>query len=95
MKINSGQKLLKKAKTIIPGGNQLLSKRSEMFLPDLHSLVMTRPDLPVRAHRAVFEGFEKFLRQVALRRRHRIVQLVHFLLRDRVSPLECNSNKDM
>ena len=35
MKINSGQKLLKKAKTIIPGGNQLLSKRSEMFLPDL------------------------------------------------------------
>ena len=35
MKINSGQKLLKKAKKIIPGGNQLLSKRSEMFLPDL------------------------------------------------------------
>jgi len=33
--INSGQKLLKKAKKIIPGGNQLLSKRSEMFLPDL------------------------------------------------------------
>ena len=35
MKINSGQKLLKKAKKIIPGGNQLLSKRSEMFLPNL------------------------------------------------------------
>ena len=33
--INTGQKLLKKAKKIIPGGNQLLSKRSEMFLPDL------------------------------------------------------------
>ena len=33
--MNSGQKLLKKAKKIIPGGNQLLSKRSEMFLPDL------------------------------------------------------------
>ena len=31
---NSGQKLWKKAKKIIPGGNQLLSKRSEMFLPE-------------------------------------------------------------
>ncbi len=31
--MNRGQKLLKKAKKIIPGGNQLLSKRSEMFLP--------------------------------------------------------------
>ncbi len=30
---NLGQKLLKKAQKIIPGGNQLLSKRSEMFLP--------------------------------------------------------------
>ena len=29
-----GQKLYKKAKKIIPGGTQLLSKRSEMFLPD-------------------------------------------------------------
>ena len=28
-----GQKLWQKAKSIIPGGNQLLSKRSEMFLP--------------------------------------------------------------
>ena len=34
MKKNLGQKILKKAKKIIPGGNQLLSKRSEMFLPD-------------------------------------------------------------
>ena len=33
--MNKGQKLLKKAKKIIPGGNQLLSKRSEMFLPGL------------------------------------------------------------
>ena len=33
--MNKGQKLLKKAKNIIPGGNQLLSKRSEMFLPGL------------------------------------------------------------
>ena len=31
--MNTGQKLLKKAKKIIPGGNQLLSKRSEIFLP--------------------------------------------------------------
>jgi len=29
-----GQKLWKRAKTLIPGGNQLLSKRAEMFLPD-------------------------------------------------------------
>ncbi|MBU2892938.1 aminotransferase class III-fold pyridoxal phosphate-dependent enzyme [Colwellia sp. D2M02] len=31
---NSGAKLWQKAKEIIPGGNQLLSKRAEMFLPD-------------------------------------------------------------
>ena len=31
----SGQRLWKKAKTLIPGGNQLLSKRAEMFLPNL------------------------------------------------------------
>jgi len=29
-----GQQLWRKAKTLIPGGNQLLSKRSEMFLPE-------------------------------------------------------------
>ena len=34
MKKNLGHKNFKKAKKIIPGGNQLLSKRSEMFLPD-------------------------------------------------------------
>ncbi len=34
-KIGTGQRLWKKAKTLIPGGNQLLSKRAEMFLPDL------------------------------------------------------------
>lgn len=34
MKKNSGQTLWHKAKRLIPGGNQLLSKRSEMFLPD-------------------------------------------------------------
>lgn len=31
---NSGVELWSEAKRIIPGGNQLLSKRSEMFLPD-------------------------------------------------------------
>ncbi len=30
-----GQKLYKKAKTLIPGGTQLLSKRPEMFLPEI------------------------------------------------------------
>jgi glutamate-1-semialdehyde 2,1-aminomutase len=35
MKINTGQKLWSQAKKVIPGGNQLLSKRAEMFLPDL------------------------------------------------------------
>ena len=34
-KINRGEKLLRRAKKIIPGGNQLLSKRSERFLPVL------------------------------------------------------------
>jgi glutamate-1-semialdehyde 2,1-aminomutase len=33
--MNKGQKVLKEAKKIIPGGNQLLSKRSEIFLPGL------------------------------------------------------------
>ena len=32
--IGSGQKLWKRAKKVIPGGNMMLSKRSEMFLPD-------------------------------------------------------------
>ncbi|WP_448213107.1 aminotransferase class III-fold pyridoxal phosphate-dependent enzyme [Colwellia sp. MEBiC06753] len=31
---NSGSQLWQEAKQIIPGGNQLLSKRAEMFLPD-------------------------------------------------------------
>ena len=33
--MGTGQKLWKRAKQVIPGGNMLLSKRSEMFLPDL------------------------------------------------------------
>lgn len=33
-KKGAGQKLYQKAKKLIPGGNQLLSKRPEMFLPD-------------------------------------------------------------
>ena len=32
--MKKGQKLYKKAKTLIPGGTMLLSKRPEMFLPD-------------------------------------------------------------
>jgi glutamate-1-semialdehyde 2,1-aminomutase len=32
--MGSGQKLWKRAKQVIPGGNMLLSKRAEMFLPD-------------------------------------------------------------
>ena len=32
--MGSGQKLWKRAKSVIPGGNMLLSKRSEMFLPE-------------------------------------------------------------
>ena len=32
--MSTGQKLWKRAKILIPGGNMLLSKRSEMFLPD-------------------------------------------------------------
>jgi glutamate-1-semialdehyde 2,1-aminomutase len=32
--MNTGQKLWKRAKQIIPGGNMLLSKRAEMFLPE-------------------------------------------------------------
>lgn len=33
--MGAGQKLWKRAKQIIPGGNMLLSKRAEMFLPEL------------------------------------------------------------
>ena len=32
--MDTGQKLWKRAKSVIPGGNMLLSKRSEMFLPN-------------------------------------------------------------
>jgi glutamate-1-semialdehyde 2,1-aminomutase len=32
--MSAGQKLWKRAKQVIPGGNMLLSKRSEMFLPE-------------------------------------------------------------
>ena len=32
--LGSGQQLWKRAKQVIPGGNMLLSKRAEMFLPD-------------------------------------------------------------
>ena len=32
--MRKGQNLYKKAKSMIPGGNMLLSKRPEMFLPE-------------------------------------------------------------
>ena len=32
--MGTGQELYKKAKTLIPGGTMLLSKRPEMFLPE-------------------------------------------------------------
>ena len=32
--MGTGQKLWNRAKQVIPGGNMLLSKRAEMFLPD-------------------------------------------------------------
>jgi len=35
MKKNSGQELWSKAKKLIPGGNSLLSKRPEMYLPEI------------------------------------------------------------
>jgi glutamate-1-semialdehyde 2,1-aminomutase len=35
MKMGKGEKLYSKAKSIVAGGNMLLSKRPEMFLPDL------------------------------------------------------------
>ena len=34
-KIGSGQKLWQEAKEIIPGGNMFLSKKPEMYLPNL------------------------------------------------------------
>ena len=39
MKKNLGQKILKRAKEIIPGGNQLLSKRSDVFAKLLAKLL--------------------------------------------------------
>ena len=39
---STGQKLWQKAKTIIPGGNQLLSKRAERFLPGLWPAYYTK-----------------------------------------------------
>ena len=32
--LNKGQKIWRRAKSIIPGGNMLLSKRPEMYAPD-------------------------------------------------------------
>jgi len=40
--ISNGQKLWKRAKAVIPGGNMLLSKRPEMFLPDRWPVYFSR-----------------------------------------------------
>jgi glutamate-1-semialdehyde 2,1-aminomutase len=40
--LNTGQKLWKRAKRVIPGGNMLLSKRAEMFLPELWPAYFSR-----------------------------------------------------
>ncbi len=40
--LSSGQKLWKRAKRVIPGGNMLLSKRPEMFLPDRWPVYFSR-----------------------------------------------------
>ena len=40
--LGSGQKLWKRAKRVIPGGNMLLSKRAEMFLPEQWPAYFTR-----------------------------------------------------
>ena len=40
--MGKGQKLWKRAKEVIPGGNMLLSKRPEMFLPDLWPAYFSR-----------------------------------------------------
>lgn len=40
--MGTGQKLWKRAKQVIPGGNMLLSKRAEMFLPELWPAYFSR-----------------------------------------------------
>ena len=40
--MNKGQKLYLKAKKLIPGGTMLLSKRPEMYLPDLWPAYFSR-----------------------------------------------------
>ena len=40
--MGTGQKLWKRAKRVIPGGNMLLSKRAEMFLPELWPAYFSR-----------------------------------------------------
>ncbi|HUH59524.1 MAG TPA: aminotransferase class III-fold pyridoxal phosphate-dependent enzyme [Candidimonas sp.] len=42
IKMGTGQKLWKRAKQVIPGGSMLLSKRAEMFLPELWPAYFSR-----------------------------------------------------
>ena len=41
-KTPKSQKLWKRAKKIIPGGNSLLSKRPEMFLPEIGQHILNQ-----------------------------------------------------
>jgi len=43
-KTSTGQKLWKRAKRVIPGGNMLLSKRAEMYLPDQWPTYFSKTD---------------------------------------------------
>ena len=45
--LGTGQKLWKRAKTVIPGGNMLLSKRAEMFLPKQWPAFQKMPSRPL------------------------------------------------
>lgn len=40
--MKNGPELYEHAKTVIPGGTQLLSKRPEMFLPEHCQLIIAR-----------------------------------------------------
>ena len=49
--ISSGQALYKRARQIIPGGTQLLSKRPEMLLPDYWPAYYSRANLYAKLKR--------------------------------------------
>ena len=51
MPMGKGQELWKTAKTVIPGGNMLLSKRPEQFLPELPAMRLEQD--PIHHHKDV------------------------------------------